>query len=142
MSCSGCGGCHSAPSPLTDMERAILDELAQNAFLPLCRLLLRSTTEPDLSFVMSAPVYIPHAKADKKIIRAYGSALLSLQKRRYITLDYGCPLSGFDYDGWKESEYYQSFAFSVEAPYVEPFFEKGSIALTLQGQEAIEELGL
>ncbi|MCQ2442292.1 MAG: hypothetical protein MJ077_04060 [Oscillospiraceae bacterium] len=139
MACHNCGGCGAArPEPLNEIENQLLDQLAQNAFLPLCRLLLRSPESKELSFVMSAPVYLPDAAASKETVRAYGAALLSLQKRRYITLDYNVPLSGFDYDAWRRSEYYQGFAFSMEAPGVEPFLEPGSAALTLQGQEALD----
>lgn len=139
MACSHCRS-HSAPSPLSETEKLLLDRLAQNAFLPICRLLLRSRENEELSFVMSAPVYLPDRDTSTEAVRDYGSALLSLQRRRFITLDYDMPLSGFDYEGWKDTDYYQSFAFSVEAPGVEPVLEPGSAAMTLQGQEAAEEL--
>lgn len=139
MPCSHCRGCSSsAPSPLTEMERQLLELLAQNAFLPVARFLLRSTEQPELSFVMSAPVYLLDPEPDINTMKACGTALLSLQNRRYITLDYGVPLEGFDYAGWERSEFYQSFAFSVDAPGTEPFLEPGSIALTAQGQEEID----
>lgn len=140
MACHNCGGCgHSAPSePLNEIETLLMDELAQAAFLPVCRLLICSPEEKDLSFVMSAPVYLPDRSASTETVRSYGAALLQLQRRRYITLDYGVPLSGFDYEEWKQSDYYQSFAFSVEAPGAEPVMEPGSIALTLQGQETLD----
>lgn len=139
MACSHCRS-HSAPSPLSETEKLLLDRLAQNAFLPICRLLLRSRENEELSFVMSAPVYLPDRDTSTEAVRDYGSALLSLQRRRFITLDYDMPLSGFDYESWKDTDYYQSFAFSVEAPGVEPILEPGSAAMTLQGQEAAEEL--
>lgn len=139
MSCAHCRGCDSVvPTPLTETERQLLGALAQNAFLPVARFLLRSPEQPELSFVMSAPVYLPAPEADADTLRACGTALLSLHKRRYITLDYGVPLDGFDYAGWERSEFYRSFAFSVDAPGAEPFLEPGSIALTVQGQEEID----
>lgn len=140
MSCSHCGGCgkHSAPAPLSDMEKSLLDLLAQNPFLPLCRLLLRSHDNEELSFVMSAPVYLPYPDTTTEEVRSYGAALLSLQRRGYLTIDYDIPISGFDYDSWKDYDYYRSFVFSVEAPGVEPVMENGSTALTLSGQEALD----
>lgn len=80
MACHNCGGCGAArPEPLNEIENQLLDQLAQNAFLPLCRLLLRSPESKELSFVMSTPVYLPDAAASKETVRAYGAALLSLQ---------------------------------------------------------------
>lgn len=139
MSCSHCGGCggRSDLGPLSETELLLMDELACHAFLPICRLLLRSPEDEELSFVMSAPVYLPHQTTDIEDVRRYGTALLNLRKRGYVTLDYGMPISGFDYEVWKESAYYQRFAFSVEAPGAEPMLEAGSAALTLQGQEAL-----
>lgn len=139
MSCSNCGGCGKASGPLNDCEKALLDELARNAFLPVARFLITNPEDPELSFVMSAPVYLPTLDADSEELKRCGSALLNLRKRGYITLDYGVPLSGFDYEAWKKSDFYDRFAFSVEAPGAVPMLEPGSVALTLQGQDALDE---
>ncbi len=139
MSCSHCGGCGGSPTPLSETERLLMDTLAQTAFLPLARFLIRNPDDPELSFVMSAPVYLPTLSATTDELKQYGSALLSLRKRGYITIDYGMPLSGFDYEEWKTSDFYDRFAFSVEAPGAFPYLEPGSAALTLLGQEALDE---
>ncbi|MCD8147005.1 MAG: hypothetical protein LUD84_07005 [Clostridiales bacterium] len=138
MPCPNCGGC-GKPAPLTDLERQILDLLAQNAFLPVARFLLRSPENPEMSFVMSAPVYLAGPETTQEELRAAGTALLRLQRRGFLTLDYGVPLSGFDYTAWERSALYRHFAQSVAAPGAEPHLEPGSAALTLQGQEAIDE---
>lgn len=138
MPCPNCGGC-GTPAPLTDPERQLLDLLARNAFLPVARFLLRSPENPELSFVMSAPVYLTGPEATQEELRTAGTALLQLQRRGLITLDYGIPLSGFDYASWERSALYRQFARSAAAPGAEPMLEPGSAALTLQGQEAIDE---
>lgn len=138
MPCPNCRGCGGAAAPLTETEQQLLDLLAQNAFLPVARFILRSSENPEMSFVMSAPVLLRSPEDGTGQMRETGKALLSLQKRRFITLDYGIPLTGFDYDTWEESELFQRFAQSAATPGTEPYLEPGSIALTLQGQEAID----
>lgn len=137
MPCPHCSGCH--PGPLSAQERHLLDLLAQHAFLPVARFLLQNPENPQLSFVMSAPVFLESGKDSAPSVKAAGDALLSLQRRRYITVDYGLPLSGFDYGDWESSRHYQDFAFSSASKDAVPVLERGSIALTLQGQEAIDE---
>jgi hypothetical protein len=139
MSCSRCGGCGKQPNtPLTHKERQLLELLAENAFLPVARFLLRSRENPEMAFVMSAPVYL-HTKEDTASeMKETGRALLSLQKRRLITIDYDIPLSGFDYQSWESSDLYQQFTASASTQETEPVLEGGSIALTLQGQETID----
>lgn len=140
--CTGCSGCAGGgrPGPLTGRETTLLEELAENAFLPAARFLIRSEEEPELSFVMSAPVYLRGQSDSAEEVRAWGTALLSLRRRGAIVLDYGTELKGFDYGVWEHSDYYQRFAFSVEAPGAVPFLERGSVALTVQGQELLDEL--
>lgn len=138
MPCPHCPGCN--PGPLSAQERHLLDLLAQNAFLPVARFLLQSPENPELSFVMSAPVFLESGEDSAPSVQAAGDALLSLQRRRYITVDYGLPLHGFNYGDWETSEHYQAFAFSSASKDAVPVLERGSIALTLQGQQALDEL--
>lgn len=137
MPCPHCSGCR--PGPLSAQERHLLDLLAQQAFLPVARFLLQNPENPELSFVMSAPVFLESGKDSALSIKAAGDALLSLQRRRYITMDYGLPLRGFDYSDWEASSHYQDFVFSSASKDAVPVLERGSIALTLQGQEALDE---
>lgn len=138
MPCPHCKGC--TPSPLSAEERHLLDLLSQQAFLPIARFLLQNPENPELSFVMAAPVFLETPEDSAEAIRAAGTGLLSLQKRRYLTLDYDCPLKGFDYGTWEQSRHYQDFVFSSQSKDAVPLLERGSAALTLQGQEAIDEL--
>lgn len=138
MSCSHCKGCHSGP--LSEEEQHFMDLLAQRAFLPVARFLLENPDNPALSFVMSAPVYLETEQDTPQDLSRAGAALLSLQRRRYVTLDYNVPLQGFDYSPWERSQYYQNFAFSSTSEDAVPVLEPGSVALTVQGQEALELL--
>lgn len=139
MSCPHCSGC-GRNTPLSSDERALLEELSQCAFLPVARFLLQNPENPELSFVMAAPVFLRSEGDSAEEIRRSGTALLALQKRRYITLDYGVALEGFDYGAWEQSVHYQDFLFAGESEDAVPVLERGSVALTLQGQEALDEL--
>lgn len=138
MPCSRCTGCNAGP--LSPEERHLMDLLAQRAFLPVARFLLENPDNSALSFVMSAPVYLETEQDTPQDLSRAGTALLSLQKRQYVTLDYNVPLQGFDYSAWERSQYYQNFAFSSTSEDGVPVLEPGSVALTLQGQEALELL--
>lgn len=137
MPCPHCKGC--APSPLSEEERHLLDLLSQQAFLPVARFLLQNPENPELSFVMAGPVFLETPEDSSEKISAAGKGLLSLQKRRYLTLDYDLPLDGFDYGVWEQSRHYQDFVFASQSKDAVPVLERGSAALTLQGQEAIDE---
>lgn len=137
MPCPHCS-CHKA-GPLSPVERHLLDLLAQNAFLPVARFLLQNPENPELSFVMAGPVFLETGKDSAETVKAAGDALLSLQRRRFIVMDYGQPLIGFDYEEWKRSDHYQNFVFSSQSRDAVAALEPGSVELTLQGQEAIDE---
>lgn len=138
MPCPHCKGC--TPSSLSEEERHLLDLLSQQAFLPIARFLLQNPENPELSFVMAAPVFLETPEDSPEAIRVAGNALLSLRKRQYLTLDYDLPLDGFDYGAWEQSRHYQDFAFASQSKDAVPVLERGSAALTLQGQEALDEL--
>lgn len=137
MPCPHCKGCN--PGPLSQTERHLLDLLAQNAFLPVARFLLQNPHNAELSFVMAAPVFLESAHDHADTVKAAGDALLSLQRRRFIVMDYGVPLQGFDYEAWKQSDHYRNFVFSCQSDEAVAALEPGSVALTLQGQDAIDE---
>ena len=102
--CGGsCGGCDGSLE-LTELELELLGQFAQTPFLPVAR---RWDSE--------TPVYL----ADQK---EYGNAILLLQQKRLIRLDYDIPLLHFDYKGY------------------EAYPCQGSMALTARGQEILELL--
>ncbi|MCD8142587.1 MAG: hypothetical protein LUD83_04830 [Clostridiales bacterium] len=137
-----CANCPNALPPPTEPEKALLAKLSTYAYLPVCRFLVRSPENPELSFVMSAPVYLEAEDSAPDAVKTWGEALLLLQKRGYITLDYGVPISGADYDLYRRSRHYQDFAFGCTLPSAEPYLEEGSVGLTLQGQEQADALDL
>ncbi|MCD8086676.1 MAG: hypothetical protein LUF28_10280 [Clostridiales bacterium] len=137
-----CANCPNALPPLTEPEKALLSRLSTYAYLPVCRFLVRSPENPELSFVMAAPVYLEAEDSTPDAVKAWGEALLLLQKRGYITLDYGVPIAGADYDLYRRSRHYQDFAFGCTLPAAEPYLEEGSVGLTLQGQAQADDLDL
>ena len=96
----GCGGCRSHVLLLTEPE---------------LRLLPAACTRTD-----ETPVYL-----DGSENRAQTSAaILALQIKRLISVDFALPLKGFDYAGY------------------EPWPIHGSMALTAAGQEALDSLDI
>lgn len=134
-----CPRCPRSLPPMSARERELLAKLSVYAYLPVCRFLVRSPEQHELSFVMSAPVYLETAEATSQEVKAWGEALLTLQKRGYITLDYGLPLQGADYSLYRRSRHYQDFAWSCTLPGAELYLEEGSVGLTLQGQQQADE---
>lgn len=138
MPCNHCP--RRALPPMDGTERALLAKLGELAYLPVCRYLARSPENPELSFVMSAPVYLEDADASPETVRRFGEALLSLQRRGYLTLDYGVPIAGADYGRFRASKHFAAFAAQCAPTQAEPFLEEGSAGLTVQGQEAADGL--
>lgn len=105
----GCGGCRSHVLLLTEPELRLLRQLGELAFLPA------ACTRTD-----ETPVYL-----DGSENRAQTSAaILALQIKRLVSVDFALPLKGFDYAGY------------------EPWPIHGSMALTAAGQEALDSLDI
>ena len=105
----GCGGCRSHVLLLTEPELRLLRQFAELAFLPA------ACTRTD-----ETPVYL-----DGSENRAQTSAaILALQIKRLISVDFALPLKGFDYTGYE--------AWPI----------RGSMALTAAGQEALDSLDI
>lgn len=148
----GCGaccghGCHHAKGPLTEREKAILRELAQMAFLPVARFLLKSSRSEHLQAVAMAPVYIGEGADTLASVRDAAEALDSLCAQGLLTIDYELALSQFDEAVYRDSPAYAEFSQIVSEGAKNPDFlfdvasiDFGSAALTLTGQETIETL--
>lgn len=114
MACNGCSGdCKSCSGcarelVLTEKEVQLLDKLGQIPFLPIAR---RLDSE--------MPVYLEDGDVERT-----GLALLCMEKKGLICLDFDKPLHGFDDAAYK--------AYPVV----------GSMALTAKGQEILELLQL
>ena len=105
----GCGGCRSRVLLLTEPELRLLRQLGELAFLPA------ACTRTD-----ETPVYL-----DGSGNRAETSAaILALQIKRLISVDFALPRKGFDYAGYE--------AWPI----------RGSMALTAAGQEARDSLDI
>ena len=106
---SGCGGCKSRVLLLTEPELRLLRQFAELAFLPA------ACTRTD-----ETPVYLTDLGSRAQI----SAAILALQIKRLISVDFALPLTGFDYAGYE--------AYPV----------RGSMALTAAGQEALDSLDI
>lgn len=104
---SACGGCRGHVLLLTELEMQLLRQFGELAFLPAA---CTRTSE--------TPVYL--TKLDSRA--AVSAAILALQIKRLISVDFALPLQGFDY-----AEY-------------EDYPIHGSMALTAAGQEALDSL--
>jgi len=103
----GCGGCRSHVLLLNETEIALLREFGALAFLPVC------CTRTD-----ETPVYLTDAGSRP----AVSAALIAMQLKRLISIDFALPLQGFDYHDYA--------AYPI----------RGSMALTAEGQEALDSL--
>ena len=104
---SGCGGCQSHVLLLTEAEIRLLRRFGELAFLPAACTRTNET-----------PVYLSDLGGRAEI----SAAILALQVKRLISVDFALPLQGFDY-----AEY-------------EDYPVRGSMALTAAGQEALDSL--
>ena len=118
---SGCGGCQSHVLLLTEAEIRLLRRfgLSGRSFIPMLI--------GELAFLPAActrtnetPVYLSDLGGRAEI----SAAILALQVKRLISVDFALPLQGFDY-----AEY-------------EDYPVRGSMALTAAGQEALDSLNI
>ena len=102
---SGCGGCQSHVLLLTEAEIRLLRRFGDLAFLPAACTRTNET-----------PVYLSDLGGRAEI----SAAILALQVKRLISVDFALPLQGFDYAGYED------------------YPVRGSMALTAAGQEALD----
>lgn len=103
--CKNCGGCGDLV--LSEIEIELLHTLAQLAFLPLGQ------------NASGEPLYL---EEQAHTAEEYTNALLCLEKRRLISLDYNAPLKNQDYSPYGRVQ--------------------GSFALTEKGQQIVEILDI
>jgi len=102
-----CAGACAGAAELNGAEQALMELLAQYAFLPLA---FDPATE--------TPVCLERTDRTQEETSA---ALLSLWRRRLISVDYDMPLAKYDYSAYAQYERY------------------GSAALTAFGQETLDQ---
>jgi hypothetical protein len=108
--CSGCSGC-SFEVILCREEVSILLELAKYAFLPIIQIVEHEAIQ-----------YLPTPEYRQAAPENFSEIILSLEQKHLVTIDPNIPLSNADYG---------SIAEDKKARF-------GSLALTAQGQEALD----
>ncbi|WP_297871329.1 hypothetical protein [uncultured Oscillibacter sp.] len=103
--CGACGSCGGGELLLTPAELSLLERLAQTPFLPVGK--------------GEYPVFLEEAGRSPA---EWGAALLALEQKGLIRLDYDLPLKGCGYKGYE--------ACSL----------RGSMALTARGQDVVEQI--
>ena len=114
-------------------------------YLPVAQFVLRAEGEDELQMIALAPVALESADEEMDVIKARGAILKSLEDKNLITLDYDIPISGYDYQGYKDSVAFkqletaakeaqgqQGFLFDIAA------MELGSMALTDRGESLLK----
>lgn len=143
-SCGSCGSCHSSCSgcgghdTLSESERDLLLELAQTPFLPIAQFQRRESYFAAPEPLDPSPVYLHTGSETTADIELTSLALRRLASRGYITLDYDIPLSGYDYVLYQTSDFQHRLSLLHPGYTILP--KRGSMALTLRGQQAADDL--
>lgn len=149
--CATCAGCSSTSNDTLDLgELALMFELMETPFLPLCRFTMVKAGEEDTVRVTAlAPVYFNALDTTMEEAKQIGEALIHLEEKGIITLDYDKPLDNYDYNEYKNSDLYKMLQETVaEGKGKEDFLcdtaiiETGSMALTAKGRAVIEYLSV
>lgn len=121
---------------LTAEESALFSMIEQYGCLPVAQFVLRNSKEESLYAIALAPVAIDDLSDSMEKVKHTGQILLSLEHKGLITLDYDIPITGYDYDGYRNSELFKYFECTVEENYGKPGFlfdtadiETGSMAI-------------
>lgn len=167
--CSGCGGCPKgskgccgdrAGQPggagqqkitITEAEYELLMELYEFLYLPLVRFFIAEPHGEAGSAVGDSvklfPVYLEEGDETLEQARRTGRLLVGLQQKGLVSLDYGQPLQGCDYELYKRSPAYRIFEKTVREgchreglPACLPGLEPGSMSLTTEGNRAVEQI--
>ncbi len=141
------GGCHDRVIYITEEEKTFITKLSQLPFLPLARFVMKSSKSEHMESVALAPVYMQDKGDSMEAVKKTGDVLRSLEEKYIITLDYDMPLQNGDYSLYEESELYHIFCSTVQEGAKQggfifdlPVLERGSMALTALGQDAVDSL--
>lgn len=148
--CATCGGCSASNDTLDLGELALMFELMETPFLPVCRFTMTKAGEEDTVRVTAlAPVYFNAVDTTMEEAKQIGEALLHLEEKGIITLDYDVKLENYDYVEYRNSDLYKEFKKTVaEGAGKEGFLcdtaviDMGSMALTDKGRAVIEYLSV
>jgi hypothetical protein len=144
--CNG-GGCEGGVIYITEEEKDFLERLGRLAFMPLARFIMRSSKSEHMESVGLEPVYLQDKNDSMETVKQIGAVLRSLEDKYLISLDYDMPLLNYNYSIYEESELYQLFCRTVRDGAKQGGFlfdlaelERGSMALTTLGQDALDSL--
>lgn len=129
------------------LQQNLLLGLHERRFLPVASFSLGKTGQDGVLAVALAPVYIGDPADTMERVRELAEALKGLEDGGLITLDYDLPLGGYAYAEYRESALYAYFVQTVregakrpDAILDTPILELGSMALTDEGEAAVEAM--
>ena len=136
----GCAEYNGGIQGLSDEEAKLLRLIGQFGSLPLTRFVLTSSKDDSLNLAALEPAVLDHEKEEIEAVKQRGQDLLSLEDKGLITLDYDIPISGYDYDGYKNSAIFGELQSAAQEAASKPGFlfdtasiDMGSMALTDMG---------
>ena len=125
---------------LSDEEAVLLRLVGRYSCLPLTRFVLTSSKDESLNLSALQPVAINDESESMETVKQRGLALLSLEDKGLITLDYDIPIAAYDYEGYKKSAVFVQLQQAAQEAASKPGFlfdtasiEMGSMALTDMG---------
>ena len=148
----GCSCGHShvpipVPEHLTPLQTEFLVELHQRHYLPIACFSMTSSSAPERMALALEPVFISAPEDTMEQVKLVGGALSTLCDMDLISLDYDCPLEGYDYTEYSTSALYAYFVETVaeaarrpDSAFDTPMLELGSMALTEAGLALIQSL--
>ena len=146
----GCGHDHHEVIPidgLSNVQMHILLTLHQQRYLPVARFSMTAQADLDAYGVALAPVYLSSPDDEMEAVKELGTIFQALEDANLITIDYDIELSGYDYAEYETSGLYAYFVKTVEegktkpgVRFDTPNLERGSMALTKDGEAAISEM--
>jgi hypothetical protein len=132
---------------VTEEEKALLLKLAEIPFLPLTRFVMKRADSDESVSVAQAPVFLNDQHDSADAVKKTGDVLLSLEDKYLITLDYDLPLTNGDYSMYEKSRLYRDFCEALQkgidqdgVTYSLPMLQRGSMALTALGQDALDSI--
>ena len=136
----GCATWTGSIDGLSNDEANILHMLGLYGYLPVTQFVLVSSKESSLQMVALAPVAIEDPADAMDVVKQRGALLSELEHKGLITLDYDIPISGYGYEGYRESAIFADLQQAVKDTLGKPGFlfdganiEQGSMALTDAG---------
>ena len=107
--CGACGGC-AGELVLSQPELDFLNDLAENAFLPVAR-----------SAADNRPIYL---EDDAQTVEQYSLILICLEKKGLISIDFDRPLKGADMSAYQGYPIHGSIALTARGQEVLDVLDK------------------